>query len=86
MKLPNRVFRSPLIRFATFDNGGVINLIRINKPYANGNSYAIHSTIIDNAMFKTYDKALKTFNDSITNYQKKSKLTTSGLTGNAEQF
>ena len=42
--LPKRVFNSPLIEFANFEDGSHVNLIRLNKPYANGIKYAVYET------------------------------------------
>ena len=34
--LPKKVFNSPLIEYANFEDQSFVNLIRLNKPYANG--------------------------------------------------
>jgi len=61
IKLPKRVFNSPLIRYANFKDGSFVNLIRLYKPYANGNQYAVYETtkspFCSNGMFKTLEKA-----------------------------
>jgi len=85
-KLTKRVFNSPLIRFANFKDGSHINLIRLNKPYSNGYSYAIHSTNSDCGLCKTLEDGIKTFNLLIENHTKKSLLTSSGVTGNCEKL
>ena len=61
--LPKRVFNSPLIEFANFEDGSHINLIRLIKPYANGISYAVYvnNPNCSNGLFKTYDKAKEKF-------------------------
>jgi len=82
MILPKRVFNSPLIRYATFEDGSHINLIRINKPYANGNSYAIHDTTGgENKMYRSHNKALIDFYSRVLMSE---GLIISGITGNAE--
>jgi hypothetical protein len=72
-KLPKRVFNSPLVRYANFENGSFVNLIRLIKPYANGNTYAISETtelhLNSSGLFKTYKKARKAF-DMLVNLQK----------------
>jgi hypothetical protein len=86
MQLPKRIFNSPLIRYANFKDGSHVNLIRLSKPYANGNSYAVHETtkssFCSNGLFKTYDKAIEKFNLMVKNAQYESELIASGVTGN----
>lgn len=88
LQLPKRVFNSPLIRYANFKDGSYINLIRLNKPYANGISYAVHETtkspFCSNGLFKTHEKALEKFNLMVRNAKQESELIFSGVTGNAE--
>lgn len=84
--LPKRVFNSPLIEYANFEDGSHVNLIRLNKPYANGDCYAVHETtkspFCSNGLFKTIEKAREKFNLMVRNAQYESKLTNRGLTGN----
>jgi len=84
--LPRRVFNSPLIEFANFEDGSHINLIRLIKPYANGMAYAVHETtksaFCSNGMFKSYDKAKAKFDLMVRNAGYESKLRNSGITGN----
>jgi len=72
--LPKRVFKSPLIRFANFKDGSHVNLIRIDKPYSNGDSYAVHETtsspFCSNGLFKTYEKAIEKFNLMVETHHK----------------
>lgn len=71
LKLPTRVFNSPLVRFANFKNGDNVNLIRLIKPYANGASYVVYvtnRTSNDNGLFKTMDQANKKFNLLLKNH------------------
>ncbi len=86
MELPKRVFNSPLIKYANFQDGSSVNLIRLIKPYANGNSYAVHETtasaFCSSGMFKTYDKALDKFALMVNNASKESNLIKAGITGN----
>ena len=64
MNLPNRVFNSPLIMCANYTDGNHLNLIKLIKPYANGDSYAIHSTAkqSDCKLYKTEEAATDKFN------------------------
>jgi hypothetical protein len=88
LKLPKRVFNSPLIRYANFEDGSHINLIRLTKPYANGVEYAIHETtkspFVSNKLIKKYEDAIKIFNHLVKNAQLVSSLVSSGVTGNTE--
>lgn len=63
--LPKRVFNSPLIESVNFTDGTFINIIRLIKPYKNGDAYAIYETTknseLKSGMFKTYADAKKKF-------------------------
>jgi len=76
--LPRRVFNSPLIEYANFQDGSHINLIRLIKPYANGQAYAVHETtksaFCSNGMFKTYRRAKEKFNLMVENGKRESIL------------
>ena len=76
--LPRRVFNSPLIEYANFQDGSHINLIRLIKPYANGQAYADHETtksaFCSNGMFKTYRRAKEKFNLMVENGKRESIL------------
>lgn len=69
--LPKRVFNSPLLMCANFKDGSNVNLIRLVKPYANGDSYAVHETtksiFCSNGMFKTYEQAKTKFDLMVKN-------------------
>ncbi len=84
-KLPKRVFNSPLIEYANFQDGSHVNLIRLIKAYANGNAFAVHETtkspFCSNGMFKTYDKAKEKFELMVKNGLYESKLRDRGITG-----
>lgn len=71
LTLPKRVLNSPLVAYANFSDGSFINLIKISKPYANGDSYAVQEKtkciFCSNGMFKTYDQALEKFNLMVKN-------------------
>ena len=71
--LPKKVFNSPLIEYANF-----VNLIKLNKPYANGISYAVYETtnnaFCSNGLFKTYEKAKLKFELMIKNHSYQSKV------------
>ena len=90
LTLPKRVFNSPLIRYANFEDKSHVNLIRIEPPYANGNKYAVHETtkspFCSNGMFKTLEEAKEKFQLMVKNGSKESKLVFAGITGNAEKI
>lgn len=78
LKLPRRVFNSPLIKYANFSDGSFVNLIRLNKPYSNGMSYAVYETTKSpfcfNGMFTTLEKATDNFNLMVKLGQTESEL------------
>ena len=84
--LPKRVFKSPLIEYANFEDGSFVNLIRLIKPYSNGVSYAVYETtkspFCSNGLFKSYQKAKEKFDLMVKNASYESKLIKTGLTGN----
>ena len=86
--LPQRVFNSPAIEFVNFEEfeGSHINLIRLIKPYANGNSYAIHNTTTigfnQSGLFKTYKRAKTEFDFLVEKASIKCRLRNRGLTNN----
>lgn len=86
LQLPKRVFNSPLIKYANFKNGSHVNLIRLTKPYANGNSYAVYETtsspFCSNGLFKDFDKALEKFNLMVKSGSQVSELISLGFTEN----
>lgn len=71
MVLPKRVFNSPLIRYTNFEDNTFVNLIKLNKPYANGDSYAVYETtkspFCSSGMFKTLEKATEKYNTIVRN-------------------
>lgn len=85
-QLPKRVFQSPLVEYANFHDGSFINLIRLNKPYANGVSWAIYETtcspFCSNGFFKTYEKAKEKFEQMVREGSIESILVDSGKTDN----
>lgn len=76
--LPKRVFRSPLIEFANFEDGTHVNLIRLIKPYANGIAYAVsentRSPFCSNWLFKKYSDAKEKFELMVRNGSYESPL------------
>ena len=61
-KLPRKVNNSPLILYANFNSNNRINLVRFIKPYKNGVSYAVDSSIGNySGLFSTYHDAEKRF-------------------------
>lgn len=85
LQLPKRVFRSPLIEYVNFEDGSHVNLIKLIKPYANGDAYAVHETtnniFCSNGMFKTYDQAKSKFDLMVSN-NKNVNVISKGVTGN----
>ena len=81
--LPKRVFASPLIEYANFNDGSHVNLIKLIKPYANGYSYAIHETtnsiFCSNGLFKTYKEAKTKFELIVKNALYEIKLIDRGV-------
>lgn len=81
LTLPKRVFNSPLIKFVNYEDGSHINMIKLIKPYANGNAWAIHETtdnpFCSNGLFKTEQQALDKFNLMVRNndIQRKNRTT-----------
>lgn len=77
-KLPQRVFNSPLIKYANFEDGSHVNLIKLIKPYSNGTAYAVHETtkspFASNGMFKTIEHANKKFDLMVKAGSYESKL------------
>ena len=71
LKLPKRVFNSPLIEYANFEDGSFVNLIKLKKPYANGISYAVYETttspFCSNGLYTTYEKAKEKFDLMVKN-------------------
>jgi hypothetical protein len=86
LTLHRRVFNSPLIEYANFKDGSHVNLIRLNRPYANGLSYAVHETtkspFCSSGLFKTYKKAKEKFELMVNNGTYESELLNRGITGN----
>jgi hypothetical protein len=83
VKLPQRVFNSPLIKFANFEAASrFINLIRLTKPYANGDAYAISEGMEDGLMFKTLEQAERKFDSMVESMKQYYKMTSGGKTAN----
>ena len=82
LTLPKRVFNSPLIEYANFRNGTFVNLIRLKKPYANGDSYAVYETtrspFCSNGLFKTIEEAEKKYNLMVKNGSKNNPVIKQG--------
>lgn len=86
MILPKRVFNSPLIEYANLEDRTFINLIRLNKPYKNGDSFAIYETtkctFCSSKLFKTYEKAKENFELMIKNSTHNVALKERGIINN----
>ncbi len=84
--LPKRAFNSPLIRFTNFKDGSHVNLIRLLKPYANGDAFAVHETtkspFCSNGLFKTLEQAEVKFNLMVKNGKLESEIRNGGKTSN----
>ncbi len=78
--LPKRVASSPLVKFVNFEDGSFVNLIKLNKPYADGRSYFVHETtssvFCSSEYLNTYDQALIKFNLMVENGAKMSPIST----------
>ena len=83
MQLPSRTWNSPLVKYANFEDGH-INLVRFNKPYANGHSFAVVDRITNqfSGTFKTMEKAEKRFNEALRAAVNVSDLVKLDVTGN----
>jgi len=84
--LTKRVFNSPLIEFCNFQDNSNINLIRLNKPYKNGVSFAVYENtnnpFCSNGLFKTYEQAKQKFDLMVKNQSRKSQILNCGITNN----
>lgn len=78
LKLPQRVFNSPIIRYANFADGSFVNLIKLNKPYANGISYAVYETtknpFCSNGLFKDLNSATEKYERILETHSKDSNI------------
>jgi hypothetical protein len=85
-KLPDRVFNSPCLEYANFSDGNHINLIRLIKPYANGNSFAIHNTtksrFCSSGLFSSLERAKNKFDAMVILAHNESPLISQGKTNN----
>lgn len=87
--LPPRTCNSPCIKFANFEDGKYnINLIRLIKPYANGDTYIVYKfTDCDKetlrwSAFKTLEKAETEFDCLVAAWAVTHKMTSGGRTRN----
>tara|TARA_B100001094_G_C18037601_1_gene723375 strand:- start:509 stop:775 length:267 start_codon:yes stop_codon:yes gene_type:complete len=78
IKMTQRAFNSPLIKYANFKDGSFVNLIKLKKPYANGVKYAVYETtkspFCSNGFYKTIEEANAKFELMIINGSKCSNL------------
>lgn len=69
MKYAKRTFNSPLIKSVNFVDGSFVNLIKLNKPYADGKQYVIYETIKimppTLKLFKNEEDAVKRFDKMV---------------------
>ena len=84
LTLPKRVFNSPLIEYANFQDGSFVNLIKLIRP--NGLSWAVYETtkspFCSNGLFKTKEQAKTKFDLMVTNGQTVSPIRNKGVTNN----
>lgn len=84
--LPRRVFNSPLLEYANFEDDCPINLIRLHKSYANGKSYAVYHPTnkkpLNGVLFTSFEKAKKYFDNVISSKSKIIKMLKQGITQN----
>jgi hypothetical protein len=78
LTLPRRVFNSPLVEYANFEDGSNVKLLRLLKPYADGRAWAVHETtkspFCSNGMFKNYQQAKEKFDLMVRNGSRESPL------------
>lgn len=86
LTLPKKVFNSPLLEYVNFKDNSSINLIRLNKPYKNGVSFAVYETtknpFCSNGLFKTFEEAKDKFDLMVKNQNRISEIRNQGTTGN----
>lgn len=86
LTLPKKVFNSPLIEYVNFKDNSFINLIRLNKPYKNGVSFAVYENtknpFCSNGLFKTFEEAKVKFDLMVKNQNRISEIRNQGTTGN----
>jgi len=82
LQLPKRVFNSPTIEFVNFNDGSFVNLVKLNKPYKNGISFAVYETtksaFCSNGLHKNYESAKAKFNLMVKNGSFESGIRDSG--------
>tara|TARA_R110002050_G_C8791809_1_gene502119 strand:- start:563 stop:883 length:321 start_codon:yes stop_codon:yes gene_type:complete len=82
-KLPRRVFNGKLLEYNNFIDGSFINLIKLSKPYANGDNYAIFentsNTFVSSGMYKDYLVAFNSYKHYIKVINKNVKTLKSGI-------
>ena len=87
MKITKRMSQSPLIQFCNFKDGSFVNLVKMEKPYADGRSYYVHETtksiFCSSGFFTNYEAAKAKFDLMCKNAKECGYVVSSeGLTGN----
>lgn len=83
LTLPKRALSSPLVEYTNFEDGSFVNLIKLSKPYANGDCYAVHETtksvFCSSGLFKDYDSAKVKYNRMVVNGSDSSPVINCGV-------
>lgn len=78
LTLPKRAFDSIIMKSADFEDGSYVHLFKLNRPYANGVSYAIYETtknpFCSNKLIKEFKDAKRYFDLMIRNGSYQSRL------------
>lgn len=82
LKLPKRVFNSPIVKYVNFKDGSFINVIKLNKPYKNGIAFAVYETtsnsFCSNGLFKNYNAAIEKYKLMLENHSTQSQIVEMG--------
>ena len=86
MKITKRMAQSPLVEYCNFLDGSFVNLVRMEKPYADGRSYYVHETtksiFCSSGFFTNYEDAKSKFELMVKNGAGESEVLSKGVTGN----
>ena len=89
VKSTQRVNRSPLFKYANFEDGSHINLIKLFKPYKSGHSFGNSISSPKTAqrvrVFKTLNETENRFDELVNMAQKEKQLLKSVVTNNYTQ-
>ena len=78
LTLNYRQSQGKLMRYANFKNGVFVNLVKLDKPYKTGISFAVIETtknpFCSNGLFKTELEAIEKFNLMVRNAKTENEL------------